>query len=108
MCDLHDLCYTSKGDDSTLKCDMSLEENFFGTATVGERGQVVIPSEARKKFGIQPGDKVLVLGHPAGSGLVFCKIDAMRELFSSFLEELQKIESQVTESSEENGEAKVV
>ncbi len=32
------------------------------TAKVGERGQIVIPSEARKLFGIEPGDTVLILG----------------------------------------------
>lgn len=83
-----------------MKCDMSLEDHFFGAATVGERGQVVIPAEARKKFGINPGDKVLVMSHPSGSGVVLCKIDAMREIFSSFLEDLEKIESKVASESE--------
>lgn len=34
----------------------------FGTVTVGERGQIVIPAKARKIFGIRPGDSLLVLG----------------------------------------------
>ena len=84
-----------------MKCDVSLEESFYGAATVGERGQVVIPAEARKRCGIQPGDKLLVMGHPSGSGLMLCKIDAMREFFSSFLEDLRRIESRVAESDEE-------
>ena len=37
---------------------------FYGTATVGERGQLVIPSEARTELGINPGDKLLVMKHP--------------------------------------------
>jgi len=36
---------------------------FYGSATVGERGQIVLPAELRKKFGINAGDKLLVLGH---------------------------------------------
>lgn len=32
------------------------------TAKVGERGQIVIPKEAREIFGIHPGDTVLLLG----------------------------------------------
>ena len=32
---------------------------IFGTARVGERGQIVIPKEARQFYGIQPGDTVL-------------------------------------------------
>ena len=35
---------------------------FFGSVLVGERGQKVIPKEAREKFKINSGDKLLVLG----------------------------------------------
>ncbi len=35
---------------------------IFGTVRVGERGQIVIPKEAREIFGIEPGDTLLVLG----------------------------------------------
>ena len=37
-------------------------KHFFGAATVGERGQIVIPQEARRIFKISAGDKVLILG----------------------------------------------
>ena len=84
-----------------MKCDISLEDHFYGTATVGDRGQVVIPADARKKHNIHPGDKVLVMGHPAGSGLILCKIDAMREVFSTLLADLERIESRVAESEDE-------
>ena len=30
--------------------------------TVGEKGQIVLPAAARKIFGIDPGDRLLVLG----------------------------------------------
>ena len=33
----------------------------FGTARVGERGQIVIPKEAREMFGIEPGDMLVLL-----------------------------------------------
>ena len=32
------------------------------TATVGTKGQIVIPREARELFGIQPGDTLILLG----------------------------------------------
>ena len=35
---------------------------IFGTVKVGERGQIVIPREARDKFDIKAGDTLLVLG----------------------------------------------
>ena len=37
-------------------------KHFFGAVTVGERGQIVIPQEARRIFKISAGDKVLILG----------------------------------------------
>lgn len=35
---------------------------FYGAVTVSERGQVVIPAEARRDLGIEVGDKLLVFG----------------------------------------------
>jgi len=35
---------------------------FYGSVTVGERGQIVLPSKLRKEFEIKAGDKILVLG----------------------------------------------
>ena len=35
---------------------------YAWTATVGEKGQIVIPKQAREIFNIQPGDTVLLLG----------------------------------------------
>ena len=37
-------------------------KHIFGTAKVGEKGQIVIPKEARTLFGVQPGDTLLILG----------------------------------------------
>jgi AbrB family looped-hinge helix DNA binding protein len=34
----------------------------FGTVKVGEKGQIVIPKDARKIFDIKPGDSLLMLG----------------------------------------------
>ena len=47
-------------------------KHLFGNVKVGERGQVVIPKEARDLFDIKPGDKLVVLGEE-GQGLAFCK-----------------------------------
>lgn len=47
-------------------------KHLFGNVKVGERGQVVIPKEAREIFGISPGDKLVVLGEE-GQGIALCK-----------------------------------
>ena len=49
--------------------------HLFVNVKVGERGQIVIPKEARDLFGIQPGDKLVVLGEES-QGLGLCKEDA--------------------------------
>lgn len=46
-------------------------KHFFGSVTVGERGQIVIPKEAREVFNINSGDKLLILGdEERGLGIV--------------------------------------
>ena len=48
---------------------------LFGSVKVGERGQIVIPKEAREIFGIGPGDKLVVLGEE-GQGIALCREEA--------------------------------
>ncbi|MEA5116107.1 MAG: AbrB/MazE/SpoVT family DNA-binding domain-containing protein [Propionicimonas sp.] len=38
------------------------EKRFYGAVTVSDRGQIVIPARARRDFGIEIGDKLLVFG----------------------------------------------
>jgi AbrB family looped-hinge helix DNA binding protein len=38
------------------------KHEFFGSTTVGERGQIVLPADLRKKFKINAGDKLIVIG----------------------------------------------
>ena len=41
---------------------MKPKGHYAWTATVGEKGQIVIPKQAREIFDIQPGDMLLLLG----------------------------------------------
>ena len=58
-------------------------EQFFGTTTIGEKGQVVIPAEARKAMSIKRGDKLLVFGMGCDM-LAFAKLSKV-EQFASHL-----------------------
>ena len=51
-----------------------IDELFYGTVTVGERGQVVIPAQAREDFDVNAGDKLLVFGHPHRVGLIIVNV----------------------------------
>lgn len=46
---------------------------IFGIVTVGERGQVVIPKQARQVYDIKPGDKLLAVGDSRGMALARMK-----------------------------------
>jgi AbrB family looped-hinge helix DNA binding protein len=76
---------------------MKCGDAFFGSVTVGERGQVVIPAEARAELGIQAGDKLIVMRHPVNKGLMMFKFDAMRE----FLDEMEQAFQAAAEKMEE-------
>lgn len=81
----------SKPDDKNF----SLKDHFYGAATVGERGQIVIPVEARKKYNIESGDKILIMGAPHEKGLMLVKIDAMREFMLTLMSDLQHLEREI-------------
>ena len=51
----------------------------FGTVTVGEKGQIVIPVKARRVFGIKPGDSLMVLGDE-DRGLALIRADFFLEV----------------------------
>ena len=56
---------------------------IFGVVKVGERGQIVIPKEARELYGIKAGDSLLVLGDTKGMAIVKTEIfqDKIDEMF---------------------------
>lgn len=57
---------------------------------IGEKGQFVIPKEARELFGLQPGDEILVLGDTERGLAILPKEkqqDVMKQIFRSVEEE---------------------
>ena len=56
----------------------------FGTAKVGDRGQIVIPKEAREMFGIQPGDTLLILGE-TDAGLIVSRPETLNDIADKLL-----------------------
>ena len=67
---------------------------FYGSTTLGVRGQVVIPAEARTKFGIKEGDKLLVFG--MGNGMIaFAKPEHMLKFEKHLADHLKSIRKAV-------------
>lgn len=61
----------------------------YGTAKVGDRGQIVIPKEARELFGIKPGDTLLILGETE-TGLIVSRPEILNDLANEILSNIKK------------------
>lgn len=61
---------------------------IFGTVKVGERGQIVIPREARDKFNIKAGDTLLVLGDEKW-GIAVTKSDVLQKFASDIFQNME-------------------
>ena len=55
------------------------KDRFVGISKVGEKGQIVIPKEARDMFDIKSGDSVIVLCDKQ-RGIALLKADAIEDL----------------------------
>ena len=47
---------------------------LFGVVKVGDKGQIVIPKDARKIYDIKPGDTLMMLGDERGIALLKTEI----------------------------------
>jgi len=64
---------------------------FFGTVKIGERGQIVIPKEAREVFDIKPGDYLMLVGDE-DKGIAIVKADPMKDLALKIMEDMDNIQ----------------
>ena len=64
-------------------------QRVFGTAKVGDRGQIVIPKEAREFFGIEPGDTLLILGK-SETGLIVTRPETLSNLANQIFDSVEK------------------
>lgn len=68
----------------------------FGTVTIGERGQVVIPAKIRRSYKLNPGDKLLVIAGDHGP-IGFVPVAD----FSVFLAQYEQMLAQIKKSVNE-------
>lgn len=67
------------------------QQRVFGTAKVGDRGQIVIPKEAREFFDIRPGDTLLILGE-SETGLIVSRPEVLNDLADQILSNVKNEE----------------
>lgn len=63
--------------------------HIFGTARVGEKGQIVIPKEARRIFGIEAGDTLLIIGDEK-NGIIISKPDVIESAAEVIFRKMQR------------------
>ncbi len=59
---------------------------IFGVVKVGDKGQIVIPKDARKIYNVQPGDTLMLLGDQKGMALL--KTDIFQSILDQAMEGL--------------------
>ncbi|MDR1790231.1 MAG: AbrB/MazE/SpoVT family DNA-binding domain-containing protein [Propionibacteriaceae bacterium] len=64
---------------------------IYGTATIGERGQISIPADARKDLGLKSGDKVVVFGNRVNGSISLMKADLFENFADFFMTKLNKL-----------------
>lgn len=85
-----------------MKDIVSFEQGFYGAVTVGERGQIVIPAEARRDFEISPGQKLLMFNFPHISGLILMKVDHFAHM-QARIEEIESALGRLMSAEAEGG-----
>ena len=63
-------------------------KDIFGVVKVGERGQIVIPKEARELYNIKAGDSLMVLGDQRGIAML--KTEVFQSIIDQAMEGLAK------------------
>lgn len=82
-----------KDDEEEMPREGGREPEFYGSATVGERGQIVIPAPARQKLNIRPGDRLLVFSSLHGrESLSVMRAEQVAEFVSRAMARLSRIE----------------
>lgn len=61
---------------------------IFGVLKINEKGQIVIPKEARKIYNLQPGDALILMGDKNGMAMV--KTEIFHDLVDQVMEGLNK------------------
>ena len=57
------------------------KDSFIVSVKVGEKGQIIVPKEAREMFNISPGDTLMILGDKE-RGLAIMKSDDVYDLMA--------------------------
>lgn len=66
------------------------DKKLFGTATVGTKGQIVIPADAREELEINTGDRLYVMGSKSHKWLGLIKEEQLREMLEHITDNVEQ------------------
>lgn len=70
---------------------------FYGSATVGTKGQIVIPAEAREELKLTEGEKVVILKSPHHSGLLVLKAEFLEQHLNDMQSKIDSLKEYTNE-----------
>ena len=74
---------------------MMKEMRFYGSTTIGERGQIVLPAKLRKDFHIKKSDKFLVIGDPKSYRIALINAESMSTYLDVMSKQIDKMKSTI-------------
>jgi AbrB family looped-hinge helix DNA binding protein len=80
--------------------NMFPKPEFYGSASVGERGQIVLPAKLRKAFGISPGDQLLVMADPHMNSVMLVKAEVLSAMLTNANDMLSSMNKDITKALE--------
>ena len=83
-----------------INMDEHMAPKFYGATTVGERGQVVIPAEARRDLNLTPATKLLVFGAHRGGGIMITKAETFAGFLNKVMGTMSRFEDILKEEME--------
>jgi AbrB family looped-hinge helix DNA binding protein len=77
------------------------EMKFYGSATVGTKGQIVIPYEAREELGIKPTNKLMIIRLPHGEGFAVLKTGMLEKVLVDMQSHVSSMTKSIKSAKEE-------
>ena len=68
-------------------------QKLYGTATVGTKGQIVIPAEAREEMKIEPGDRLYVVGNGVRGIVALLKEETLQEMVEVMTTQIENFQA---------------
>ena len=65
------------------------DKKLYGTATVGTKGQIVIPADAREEMHIAAGDRLYVIGSAEGGFMGLLKEEALEAIMQTLSAQME-------------------